>query len=311
MELDRLGIHESTSIDFPFEDLADELAGTGVEVVPVDDDPATLADCDAVVTFDHREPILESEPDWVHTTQAGVDGFPVEAYEERGIRLTNSTGLHGDRVGETALGLMLMLARRLHAFVENQVDHVWEFPDWDEAFTLTGETVCVVGLGTVGSAVARKADAVGMDVVGVRRSEEPVPGVDRRYGPDELHEAVADARFVVLAVPLAEATRELVDESVLASMGPESYLVNVARGEVVDEAALLAALREGSLAGAALDVFATEPLPADSPFWELDDVIVTPHAAVADRSFYRDVAALVRENVDRLRSGEALTNRVV
>lgn len=311
MEFARIGVHESTAIDFPFDAIAGELADLDPEFVPVGDDPDDLAACDAVVTFEHRDAILEAGPDWVHTTQAGVDSYPLEDYAERDIVLTNSTGLHGDRVGETAVGMMLSFARLLHRFARQQVDHDWSFPEWDEGFTLVGESVCVVGLGSVGGAVARKADALGMDVVGVRRSDDPVEGVDRLYAPDQLHEAVADARFVVLAVPLTDGTRHLVDAALLDAMREDAYLVNVARGGVVDEDALLAALRADRLAGFAADVFETEPLPEDSPFWDREDVIVTPHAAVVDHLFYEDMADLVRENVRRFSAGREPKNRVV
>ena len=318
MTIERIGVHDSTGIDFPFEALAGELADVDPEVVPVDgveggDDAAAVdpATCDAFVTFTHQSHLLEYDPAWVHTTQAGVDGFPLAEYESRGTVLTNSTGLHGDSVGDTTVGMMLMLARRLHEFVANQQERVWQFPEWDAAFALPGERVCVVGLGTVGSAVAERCAALGMDVVGVRRSSEPVEGVDTLYTPGELGTAIDGARFVVLCVPLTDGTRGMVGERELARMREDSYLVNVARGAVVDEDALVAALREGAVAGAALDVFETEPLPEDSPLWGMDDVIVTPHAAVANREFYRDIADLVRENVERFGADEAPRNRVV
>ena len=318
MSIERIGVHDSTGIDFPFEALAAALGDVGPSVVPVDgvaggDDAAAVepAACDAFVTFTHQPHLLEADPVWIHTTQAGVDGFPLEAYESRGVVLTNSTGLHGDSVGDTTVGLLLMLARRLHEFVANQRERVWQFPEWDAAFTLPGERVCVVGLGTVGSAVARRCAALGMDVVGVRRSSEPVDGVGRLYAPSELGTAVEDARFVVLCVPLTDETRGLIGERELDRMPEESYLVNVARGAVVDEDALVDALRAGAVAGAALDVFETEPLPDDSPFWGMEDVIVTPHAAVANREFYRGIADLVRGNLRRFAAGEEPRNRVV
>ena len=318
MPIDRIGVHDSTGIDFPFEALADELADVEPAVVPVDgveggDDSRTVdpSTCDAFVTFTHQPHLLEADPEWVHTTQAGVDGFPLDAYESRGVTLTNSTGLHGDSVGDTTAGLLLMLARRLHEFVANQQEREWRFPEWDAAFTVPGERVCVVGLGTVGSAVAERCAALGMEVVGVRRSPDAVEAVERVYPPDELQEATDGARFVVLCVPLTPETRGMVGERELERMDEDAFLVNVARGAVVDEDALVAALREGNIAGAALDVFETEPLPADNPLWGMDDVVVTPHAAVANRAFYRGIAALVRENVERLNAGEESRNQVV
>ncbi|MFC7165187.1 D-2-hydroxyacid dehydrogenase [Halospeciosus flavus] len=255
--------------------------------------------------------MLDADPVWIHTTQAGVDGFPFDAYESRDIPLTNSAGLHGDSVGETAIGMCFALGRRLHQFARQQTRREWSFPEWDAAFTLRGEPVTVVGLGTIGSAVAERADALGMTVTGVRRSDDPVPGVETLVSPDRLHDAIRDARFVVLAVPLTDETEGLVGPSAFDAMREDAYLVNVARGPVVDQDALVEALEAGEIAGAALDVFEEEPLSEDSPLWGMDDVIVTPHAAVADREFYVRVADRVRENVERLRTGRSLENRVV
>ncbi|NIC00792.1 D-2-hydroxyacid dehydrogenase [Halobacterium sp. R2-5] len=313
MAVERIGVHESTSIDFPFEVFRDELADLGPELVPIREDGsgADPASCDAFVTFTHQQRLLEADPEWIHTTLAGVEAFPLDEYEARGVVLSNSTGLHGDSVGDTALGLMLTLARRLHDFVAAQQRREWAFPDWDEGFTLPGERVCVVGLGTVGGAVARRCSALGMDVAGVQRSEESVEGVDDLYHPDDLDAAIADARFVVLCVPLTDETDGLIGEPALRRMREEAYLVNVARGPVVDEGALVDALESGEIAGAALDVFEAEPLPEESPLWGFDDVVITPHAAVANEDFYVDVAALVRENFARLEAGEELENRVV
>lgn len=311
MEISCIGVHESTSIDFPFEAIRDELADLDAEVRSVANDSEELAACDAVVTFTHQPELLEAAPAWVHTTQAGVDGFPLDEYAGADVVLTNSSGLHGESVGETTVGLMLALARRLHVFIENQRDHRWEFPAWDDAFTLADSSVCVVGLGTVGRGVAKRAAGLDMTVTGVRRNPDPVPGVDAVYPPEDLRTAIGDATFVVLAVPLTDETCGLVGADELAAMRDDAYLVNVARGAVVDEPALVEALRNDSIAGAALDVFETEPLPDDSPLWDLDDVIVTPHAAVADRAFYERICALLRRNFDRITSEDELENRVV
>lgn len=169
----------------------------------------------------------------------------------------------------------------------------------------------MVGLGTLGRGIARRANALGMTVTGVRRSEEPVEGVERVYASDDLHEAIAGARFVALATPLNEHTRGLIREAELATMDEESYLINVSRGEVVDQDALVAALEEGEIRGAALDVFAEEPLPEESPLWGMAEVIVTPHVAAFTREYYEDVAALVRTNVERIDADEPFENRVI
>lgn len=302
----RVGIHESVGSVFPPEVLADELADIA--------DVRTVADpedCDALVTFDFEESFLDADLQWIHSIQAGVDRFPFDALADADVALTNSTGIHGAGVGETVLGYMLSFARRLHVHRSNQERREWAWPAWNEPFTLDGESACVVGLGTLGQGVARRADAVGMDVTGVKRTPVPVEHVERVYPSRDLREAISSARFVALTVPLTDRTRGLIGEDELDAMREDAYLLNVARGAVVDQSALVDALEQGDIAGAALDTFEVEPLPDGSPLWEMDEVIVTPHAAAATRDYVERIAALVRENVRRQAEGESLANRVV
>ncbi|WP_320443089.1 D-2-hydroxyacid dehydrogenase [Halosolutus halophilus] len=307
IDLDRLGVHDSVETVFPPAELADFLAGLPVDVAVVDDDE--IDTCDAIVTLEHRDAFLDL--DWVHSIQAGVDRFPEDEFEADGVVLTNSTGIHDRTIGETVAGYLLSFARRLHDHVADQQERRWERPEWDEAFTLPGTTACVVGTGTLGSGVADVLGALGVRVTGVRRSADPVPGFERIYATDDLHDAIADADFVIVTVPLTDETYHLFGAEEFATMREDAYFVNVARGSVVDEPALIDALRSDALAGAALDVFETEPLPEDSPLWGMDEVIVTPHCAAYTRDYFRDVGEIVRENVDRLGTGEELHNRVV
>ncbi|WP_049910381.1 D-2-hydroxyacid dehydrogenase [Natrinema gari] len=286
IELERLGIHESVETVFPPAELAAELADLPVEIAVVDD--GGIPSCDAIVTLEHREAVLET--DWVHSIQAGVDRFPVD---------------------ETVAGYLLMFARRLHDHVANQQERRWERPDWDAAVTLSGSTACVVGTGTLGRGVAETLGGLGLRVRGVRRSDESVPGFDEIDTTDRLLEVIADAEFVIVTVPLTDETRHLFDADTFDAMRDDAYFVNVARGAVVDEPALIDALEADALAGAALDVFETEPLPEDSPLWGMDEVIISPHCATYTRDYVRDVGDLVRENVARLGDGEAFHNRVV
>ena len=308
--IETIGVHDSVGAVFPpavlRDSLADDRPDLTVRVVGSDD----LAALDAVVTFAHDSALLDAAPAWVHSIQAGVDRFSLDSFAEAGVPLTNSTGIHGDTVGESALGTMLMLARRLHRYRSAQERREWDRPAWDEPFTLRGESCCVVGLGTLGRGIATRADAVGMDVVGVKRTPTPVDGVRTVYPATDLGEAIADARFVSLAVPLTDRTEGLVGAPEFERMREDAYLVNVARGGVVDQSALVTALAEGEIAGAALDVFEAEPLPEESPLWGMKDVIVTPHATAATGAYYERIAALVRENLRRLAAGDGLANRV-
>lgn len=307
----RLGIHPSVERLFPPSVLRSSLEAADATVTDADETLTSDAALDGLVTFDYDPSFLDAGVDWIHVIRAGYDEFPLDALRERGISLSNSTGLHGDSVGEMVVGYMLGFARGLHRYRLDQPDRAWNPPAWDETFTLAGESVCVVGLGTLGRGVARRADALGMSVAGVRRTPTPVEHVDRRYGPEDLREAVADARFVVLAVPLTDRTEGLFGAAELAAMREDAYLVNVARGPVADQSALVDALESGSIAGAALDVFETEPLPEESPLWGMENVVVTPHAAAATDEYPSRIAALVRENCRRLAAGESVANRVV
>lgn len=309
MRLDVLGVDRSVSAIFPPEELLDQLRDLPVETVLIDgDSDADATRCDGVVTFHYRPSLLGC--DWVHSIQAGVDRFPQEQFREEDVLLTNSTGVHGDAIGETVAGYMLAFARRLHKYAANQQSKRWSRPAWDEPWTIAGESACVVGLGSLGRGVVDRATGLGLDVDGVRRTPVPEPGVDRVFTPASLETAVSEARFVVVAVPLTSETAEMIDADVLAAMREDAYLINVARGGIVDQEALVRALEDGELAGAALDVFETEPLPDTSPLWESDNVIVTPHAAGATRRYCEHVASIVAENVRLVGAGEDPVNRV-
>ncbi|MFB6163845.1 MAG: D-2-hydroxyacid dehydrogenase [Haloarculaceae archaeon] len=312
MEIERLAVHDSVAPLCPPDALADALAELDATVEVVGDDAAAdadvMADYDAVVTLEHREAFLAVP--WVHLVVVGTSQIPVAAYRDAGVALTNSAGFQGDAVGETVLAFMLAFARGVRQYVAAQERHEWEPLAPEEVFTLEGESLCVVGLGNLGRGIAARADAVGMTVTGVRRDPDPVEHVQAVYAADDLHEALADARFVALAVPLTDDTRDLIGAAELAAMREDAYLVNVARGDVVTEDALVHALADDGIAGAALDVFEREPLPSESPLWDLESVVITPHRASLSADYYREVAAIVRENAAALRAGGALRNRV-
>jgi len=307
MDVSRIAVHDSVAKACPLESMVTALDGFGVPVEAVGDD-ATFDAGDCVVTFSPRDAFLDAA--WVHGIRAGYDEFDVDAYEATGTALTNSTGIHGDTVPETVVGYLTAFARRLHVYRDRQRDNDWTQEPYDAPFTLTGEQICVVGLGTIGQGVADRADALGMNVVGVRRSGDPAETVEHVYTPDELDAAVADARFVVLCCPLTEETEGMVDAALLDEMRRDSYLVNVARGPVVVEDALLNALDDGTIAGAALDAHWEEPLPESHPLWDHDSAIVTPHVAAFTNRYHEDIAALVEENIERIGRGESLRNRV-
>jgi D-2-hydroxyacid dehydrogenase (NADP+) len=309
-DISRIGIHPSvTAFDPPT--LVGALSDVTPEVVAVDDTAGTIADCDAVVTLEHREAFLEADLTWVHLSSAGVDHFPVERYREAGVIVTNSSGVHSECMAENALGLMLTHAHRLRTFYEGQQEREWRREvAWREKFTLHDEPATVVGLGAIGGTVADYAARVGMRVTGVQRTPEDRPEFERVLGPEDLHTAIRDARFVVLCVPLTDDTHQLVATPEFERMREDAVLVNVSRGEVVDEAALVDAIDAGEIRGAALDVFETEPLSEESPLWGMDEVYVMPHVSGAFRDYYAKVANLVRENLSRFETNDELRNRV-
>jgi glyoxylate/hydroxypyruvate reductase A len=240
---------------------------------------------------------------WVQAMGAGVDRFLVPELPRR-VRLTRAP-VFGPWMVEYVLGWLAWVAQRTEVYRQAQRDHRWlaTFPD-----RLHGRTVLLIGLGDVGRALAAAAAVWGMRVVGVSRRARRVPHVARVYRRSGLRRALAEADYVVVAVPLTPETRGLIGEGELAAMRPHAWLVNVARGPVVGEGALLASLRAGRIAGAILDVFDREPLPPDHPFWDLPNVVVTPH--VAGPSTPEEIAPIFIENLRRYAAGRALLHVV-
>ena len=305
--LDHLYVHESVENVIPPEAFVEAFDGLDISVELVGDGE-TYDETDAVATYVPKPEFLDAG--WVHCIRAGYDEFDTEAYDAAGVPLTNSTGIHDTTVSEVAIGYMVSLARLLHVYRDNQNEGNWYTPDYERPFTVENEQLCVVGLGTIGQGIAERGDALGMDVVGVRRSDEPVPGVSKIFDPADLHDAIADARFVALALPHTPETEGMIGDAEFDVMRDDAYLVNVARGPLVDEDALVDALERDAIAGAGLDVFETEPLPDDSPLWDFEEVIISPHKGSATNRYHLDIADLVTENVERYQTGETLRNRV-
>ncbi|GGN10065.1 D-2-hydroxyacid dehydrogenase [Halarchaeum nitratireducens] len=310
LDLDRIAIHDwGTHPCYP-SDLRDRLAAADDDRAYVVRDAADLDDCDAVVTLYHHDAFPDAV-EWVHCVRSGYDDFPLDAYEDAGVLVTNSTGVAGDLVGESAIALVLSLAKGLHLYRDQQAEREWSRLPVERPFELGRSSACVVGLGQLGGGVASRVNALGMSVTGVDVRPVSQLGLEAVHDVVQLERAVAESRFVVLTTPLTPDTRGLVDADVFAAMRDDAYLVNVSRGAVVDQDALLAALDAGEIAGAALDVFDEEPLPASSPLWDRDDVVVTPHAAAQSDNHGEKLARLVETNAARLTAGRDPWNRVV
>ncbi|MCI0456381.1 MAG: D-2-hydroxyacid dehydrogenase [Gemmataceae bacterium] len=214
---------------------------------------------------------------WIQLISAGVPQDLCPAASKRGITVTNLSGLYGPSIAEHALALMVLLARNLHVVLRNQQQRRWDRTVANTMSDLQGRTLAIVGLGNIGRSIARLARAYGMRVVGCRRTDVRVPEVDRLYCGAELHAMLAEADFVAVATPLTARTEGLLGPAEFAAMKPGVIYINVSRGAVAQEPALLAALHSGQVAAAGLDVYATEPLLPDHPLWEMPQVIVSPH----------------------------------
>jgi phosphoglycerate dehydrogenase-like enzyme len=243
---------------------------------------------------------------WLHTYSAGVDDPVFQRLLAREVRLTSSSGAAAVHIAHTVMLYLLALSRDLRGFLEAQQRHAWEpRPIGD----VQGERLGVVGLGPIGLAVAHLGIAFGMRVTALRRTprgDEPC----ETWPIGRLHELLALADHVVVALPLTGDTKHIVDADALTRMKPSATFINVGRGELVDEAALSAALADRRIAGAALDVFATEPLPPTSPLWDLPNVIVTPHSAGVNANNNERATAMFVENLRRYVSGQPLHNEV-
>lgn len=252
---------------------------------------------------------------WIHVTAAGVSQLLYPELQESSVELTNARGVNSIPIGDHTLGMMLAFSRRFPSAWRHQRERRWSQQRmWDEQpqpSELAEKQLVLVGFGTLGQDIAWRARAFGMRIVAVTRSGTTTsPLADEVLPAERLDEALREADFVVLAAPETTETKHLIEERRLGLMKPTACLVNVARGTLVDEAALARALRAGTIAGAALDVAETEPLAPESELWDLENVFITPHIANAsDRLWERQTAILV-ENLERWFSGRELINRV-
>jgi phosphoglycerate dehydrogenase-like enzyme len=253
---------------------------------------------------------------FIQSIGAGYDQFPLEELKRRGIRLASAKGVNRNAVSEHTMALILSFARHLHTGRDNQRRHFWRGMISNTARRedeLGGKTLLIVGMGGIGSRVAKLAKAFDMRVLATKRNPATDEGpADEVHPPDRLLDLLPRADFVVLTCPLTPETEKIIDGPALAAMKSSAYLINVARGGCVDEPALLEALLSGAIAGAGIDHFWDEPLLENSPFWGLENVIVTPHTAGETRMYEENVIDILLENLGRLWRGEKeLHNQVV
>lgn len=295
-------------------ELITELSGVTIEHAPTP--PASrdaIETAPVVVAFGLPDDLLASAESlqWVQALSAGVNTYDVDALDADDVALTTVSGIHAQPSAEQALGYMLAFERGIHTGIRQQQRKVWERYRMGE---LADATLGVVGVGAIGERVAELASAVGMRTLGIKRNPETGgDSVDELFGPDGLYEVLLRADYTVLACPLTDETRGLIGDKELQTMNSGGVLINIARGDLVDEETLTKALQSGWIRGAALDVFSTEPLPAGSPLWDLSNVIVTPHMAGLTPYYMERSASIVAENYRAFVAGDlnGMKNRVV
>jgi phosphoglycerate dehydrogenase-like enzyme len=261
---------------------------------------------------------------WIHSTAAAIHQLMIPEIINSDILVTNARSVHGPVVAEHVLSLMFALAKRLPSAIHFQQQHVWG----QEAMTreqppireLRDSTLGLIGTGSIGGHVAAIASAIGMRVLAVRAN--PQKGIDwlppndptrsqhRVRGPKDLHKVLGESDFVVISAPVTSATNKLIDAHALAAMKRGCYLINIARGALIDQQALTKALQEHKIGGAALDVLEEEPLPKDSPLWDLDNVLITPHQAGIAHKLWERQYALFSQNLRRFQMGAPLIGLV-
>ena len=252
---------------------------------------------------------------WVHSTAAAVGILPLRELSARGIAVTNSRGIQAAPIAEHVMGGLLVLSRRFNRMLDAQRNRRWiqnELTQDAWPWSLNGKSMTILGLGTIGREVARRAHAFGMRVTGIRRRlDQPVPPfVDRVLGSHQLDEALSGCDVLIVSAPFISETDRLIRAEQIELLNRQAIIINVARGKIIDEPALLAALESGRLGGAMLDVFEREPLDAASPLWSIENVIISPHSAGVRPDHWDEVIDLFSENLRRFQRGEPMLNVV-
>ena len=272
-----------------------------------------LKGAECLITFgeDLSEGVIQLADNlkWIQVVSAGVDLLPFPIIKQKGIVITNVRGIHAIPMSEYTISAILQLARKTSDIFLNQLNS-----KWDRSIRVNevyGATVGIIGLGAIGQAIAAKARAFNMRVVGINSDGRAVTDVDKVYRMSQLKELLSESDYVVVIVPLTAETRKLIGEQELKMMKKTAYLINIARGEIVDERALLNALKNRELAGAVLDVFSQEPLSAAHSFWKLDNCLITPHISGRSPKYMERALEIFENNLDRYLVGNFSLNNLV
>lgn len=267
--------------------------------------PEQMAATEALMAVGALAGLLPAMPKlrWIQSMTAGVEGWLALPDLPDGVTLTCARGTHRESMPENILGALLFVAKPYAVNVENQKQRRWV---QTVAEPINGKTLGILGLGAIGQEVARIAATLGMRVIGTRRRPDPVPHVDAVYPPEHTDAVLAESDFVLLLLPATPETDSLIDAARLATMKKTAWLLNFGRGHLIDDDALVAAVKAGTIAGAVLDVYRQEPLPADHPFWITDGIVALPHIGGPHPERDRIVARLFVENLRRFLDGEPL-----
>ncbi len=271
---------------------------------------ARAADAEIILAGRWSDDLWKAAPNlrWVQSSGAGVERFLTPEFIASAIILTNAAGVYAIPIADHVIAFMLAFSRGFPRYLRNQLDRKWEWGGGDE---LADKTLGIIGLGGIGAEVAKRAKAFGMRVIAIRRRpDRPSPFADEARGPDSLPWLLAECDYIALCAALTPQTRHLIGVAELSLMKPTARLINIGRGRLIDEPALISALQSGRLAGAGLDVFAEEPLPSDSPLWGMPNVIITPHSSGSSPRSHDRLMDLFCDNLHRYLAGEGLLNLV-
>lgn len=289
--------------------IATAAPGSNIVTAELADAQQHIGDADILVAWGHMnlQPLLQqaAKLQWIHALSAGVENLFIPEIVTAPILLTNSRGIHGIPMSEHVLAMMLAFTRGLTVFAKQQQRKEWKRAPLEEIYE---KTIGIVGLGSIGREIAKRAKGLGMEVVATKREQTAELFVDKLYTPDQLTQLLAAADFVVVTLPLTQETTGLFNLDVFKNMKPTAYFINVARGAIVNEADLIIALEQGIIKGAALDVFAHEPLPASSPLWEMPNVLITPHIAAISPHYLDRAIKLFCENLVRFTQQKEMFN---
>ena len=281
-----------------------------IHIAKLENAAPLMAEADILATWGHLDirQLCAAAPKlkWIHALSAGVEQLTFPELQSSSVILTNSKGIHGIPVSEHVFSMMLAFSRGLNLFIRQQ-QSIWKRVPTDEIYE---KTIAIVGLGSIGRSIAKRAKGLGMTVLASKQEQTSEIFVDRLYRPDQLHQMLAEADFVVVAVPLTEATKELFTIEEFRIMKKSAYFINIARGSVVNETDLVTALEQGVIKGAGLDVFDHEPLAETSPLWNMTNVIITPHIAALSPYYLDRAVKLFADNLTHFIQGDEMTNLV-